>query len=79
MLVHDDGAFVIWIPLEGEKHAFEIADTPGNSPRFNLHFIDYDPVKLREHVLTELQGWNVIRWNLDENCPGETIPWSPES
>lgn len=68
MLSNDDGGFVVWINLDG-KRMLEVTDTPGNSPRFYASIEKWDPEATRKHCITNLEGWYVNRWNLDETPP----------
>ena len=68
MLARDDGATVAWLALDNDLW-LEIADTPGNSPRLYVGVIEQSAEKIRQHILRHLGGWQVIRWNLDDNPP----------
>ena len=67
MLTNGD-CLVVWIKLD-ERYHLEITDTPGNSPRFYVSVTESSPENLRQHVIENLEGWHVVRWNLPGEAP----------
>ena len=68
MLTNDGGEMVVWIGLD-EGVWLEVSDTPDNYPRLNVSVIQKTEVELRQHVVSNLGGWMVVKWNLDEDPP----------
>lgn len=68
-LLESDGKFVAWIEIAGTKKCFEIEYTPQNYPSLYVRVTDYDTKKIRDHVINNLQGWFVGRWNIDGAPP----------
>jgi hypothetical protein len=77
LLTSSDGNLVAWISL-ADGVWLEISDTPGNSPRFFVAVRNTTAAELREHVLANLSGWIVQRWNLDSNPPVDADGWVVE-
>lgn len=76
MLVNDDYCMVTWIEID-ENLFMEISDTPDNNPRFYVGFIKTTKQRLRLHVANDLEGWDVIRWNLNDHDQERVPPQSP--
>lgn len=68
MVVGDDGAIAAWIHIAGNVY-MEITDTPGNSPRLYVTFIQETPAKLKKAIREQCKGWWIVRWNLSAKAP----------
>jgi hypothetical protein len=68
MLVNDDHAIAAWIKV-GIDTYMEITDTPGNSPRLYVTFIQETPAKLKRAIRKQCEGWWCVRWNIDAKAP----------
>lgn len=64
----EDRAIVAWIRIAGNVY-MEIADTPDNSPRLQVCFIESTPAELTKSIRKQCKGWAVIRWNLTDKIP----------
>ncbi len=64
----EDRATVAWIRIAADVY-MEISDTPDNSPRLQVCFIEVTPDKLIKSIRKTCEGWAVIRWNLSEKVP----------
>ena len=67
-LLTNDGQIAAWIKLDDRYH-LEITDTPGNSPRFYVSVTESSPENIRQHIVENLEGWYVVRWNLPGDPP----------
>jgi hypothetical protein len=68
MVARDDGGIAAWIHIKKDIY-LEITDTPGNSPRLSVTFIEATPAKLKKAIREQCAGWFCVRWNADKNPP----------
>jgi hypothetical protein len=68
-LLTNDDEFVAWIKLPGDEMMLEVTYSPGNSPSLYVTLSKWKPKATRKHVLDNLAGWFVRRWNLDNDPP----------
>ena len=47
----------------------EITDTPGNSPRLYVTFIEATPAQLKKAIRKQCEGWYCVRWNVTDKAP----------
>lgn len=64
----EDRAIVAWIHIAGNVY-MEVADTPDNSPRLQVCFIESTPAEITKGIRQQCKGWAVIRWNLTDEIP----------
>jgi len=68
LLTGDDGKLVAWVELSKDYY-LEVEYTPDNSPSFYVSVRRSTPENLRQHVVENLEGWHVDRWNLPGDPP----------
>lgn len=68
MVTRDDGSMAAWIHIKDNIY-LEITDTPDNSPRLYVTFIEATQAALKKAIRERCEGWYCVRWNLSTKAP----------